>query len=447
MPVSGAAQRPRSERLYERAQGLLPGGVNSPVRAFGAVGGTPVFFDTAHGSRVRDADGREYVDFCQSWGPLILGHADPAVVSAVQRAAERGLSFGACHAAEADLAALIVAGYDGAERVRLVSSGTEAVMTAMRMARGATGRPLIVKFEGGYHGHHDSLLVKAGSGLATTGLASSAGVPDRIAGATVVARLDDEESVSAVFAEHGDAVAAVIVEPVPANNGLLQQRDEFLDHLAAETRRAGALRQRDEFLNPLPAEPRRAGALLIADEVISGFRLRYGASPAAARLQPDLVTLGKIIGGGMPIGAVAGRAALLEQLAPVGPVYQAGTLSGNPLSVAAGIATLDALTDPARYAELERLGAAVEQAVRTASPAGLQLIRSGSMLWPYYGTDRPRAAHQIADAAIARFNGAYAGFLERGLYLPPSGFEVGFLSTAHTAEECRTLAEALLAAG
>ena len=426
MPVSGAAQRPGSERLYERAQGLLPGGVNSPVRAFGAVGGTPVFFDSAHGSRVRDADGREYVDFCQSWGPLILGHADPAVVSAVQRAAERGLSFGACHAAEADLAALIVAGYDGAERVRLVSSGTEAVMTAMRMARGATGRPLVVKFEGGYHGHHDSLLVKAGSGLATTGLASSAGVPDRIAGATVVARLDDEESVSAVFAEHGDAVAAVIVEPVPANNGLLLQRDEFLDHLAAETR--------------------SAGALLIADEVISGFRLRYGASPAAARLQPDLITLGKIIGGGMPIGAVAGRAGLLEQLAPVGPVYQAGTLSGNPLSVAAGIATLDALTDPARYAELERLGAAVEQAVRTASPASLQLIRSGSMLWPYYGTDRPRAAHQIADAAIARFNGAYAGFLERGLYLPPSGFEVGFLSTAHTAEECRTLAEALLAA-
>ena len=424
--MSGAARRPRSERLYERAQGLLPGGVNSPVRAFGAVGGTPVFFDSARGSRVRDADGREYVDFCQSWGPLILGHADPAVVAAVQRAAERGLSFGACHAAEADLAALIVDGYQGAERVRLVSSGTEAVMTAMRMARGATGRPLIVKFEGGYHGHHDSLLVKAGSGLATTGLASSAGVPERIAGATVVARLDDEESVSAVFAEHGDAVAAVVVEPVPANNGLLLQRDAFLDHLAAETR--------------------RAGALLIADEVICGFRLRYGASPAAARLQPDLVTLGKIIGGGMPIGAVAGPAGLLEQLAPVGPVYQAGTLSGNPLSVAAGIATLDALTDARRYAELERMGAAVEQAARAAAPSGLQVIRSGSMLWPYYGTDRPRAAHQITDAAIARFNSAYAGFLERGLYLPPSGYEVGFLSTAHTAEECRMLAAALAAA-
>ena len=418
--------RPVSERLHARAQGLLPGGVNSPVRAFGAVGGTPVFFDSARGSRVRDADGREYVDFCQSWGPLILGHAEPSVVAAVQRAADRGLSFGACHAAEADLAALIVAGYAGAERVRLVSSGTEAVMTAMRIARGATGRPLIVKFEGGYHGHHDSLLVQAGSGLATTGLASSAGVPDAIAGATVVARLDDEASVSAVFAAHGGAIAAAIVEPVPANNGLLLQRDAFLDHLAAETR--------------------RAGALLIADEVICGFRLRYGASPQAERLQPDLVTLGKIIGGGMPIGAVAGRAQLLEQLAPAGPVYQAGTLSGNPLSVAAGIATLDALTDRARYAALQRLGAAVEQAVRASAPPGLQLVRSGSMLWPYYGTERPRAAHQIADAAIERFNRAYGGFLERGLYLPPSGYEVGFLSTAHTARECRALAEALLAA-
>ena len=424
--VSGAAQRPRSERLYARARGLMPGGVNSPVRAFGAVGGTPVFFASASGSKVRDADGREYVDFCQSWGPLILGHAEPAVVGAVQRAAQRGLSFGACHAAEADLAAMIVDGYEGAERVRLVSSGTEAVMTAMRIARGATGRPLIVKFEGGYHGHHDSLLVKAGSGLATTGLASSAGVPDRIAGATVVARLDDEESVSAVFAAHGDAIAAVIVEPVPANNGLLLQRDAFLDHLATEAR--------------------RAGALLIADEVITGFRLRYGASPAAARLQPDLVTLGKIIGGGMPIGAIAGRAGLLEQLAPVGAVYQAGTLSGNPLSVAAGVATLDALTDRSRYAELERLGAGVEEALRAAAQPGLQLIRSGSMLWPYYGAARPRAAHQIAAAAIERFNRAYGGFLERGLYLPPSGYEVGFLSTAHTAEECRALAEALLAA-
>ena len=424
--MSGPAQRPRSDWLYARAQGLLPGGVNSPVRAFGAVGGTPVFFASARGSRARDADGREYVDFCQSWGPLILGHAEPAVVAAVQRAAERGLSFGACHGAEADLAALILAGYEGAERVRLVSSGTEAVMTAMRIARGATGRPLIVKFEGGYHGHHDSLLVQAGSGLATTGLASSAGVPAQIAAATVVARLDDEESVSAVFAAHGDAIAAVIVEPVPANNGLLLQRDAFLDHLAAETR--------------------RAGALLIADEVITGFRLCYGASPAAARLQPDLVTLGKIIGGGMPIGAVTGRAELLEQLAPVGPVYQAGTLSGNPLSVAAGIATLDALADRQRYAALERLGATVEEAVRVAAPSGVQLIRAGSMLWPYYGPGRPRAAHQIAAAAIERFNRAYAGFLERGLYLPPSGYEVEFLSTAHTEQECRTLAEALLAA-
>ena len=424
--MSGVRRRPRSERLYARAQELMPGGVNSPVRAFGAVGGTPVFFAGAAGSRVQDADGHDYIDFCQSWGPLILGHADPDVVGAVQRAAARGLSFGACHAAEAELAELILAGYPDAERVRLMSSGTEAVMTALRIARGATGRPLILKFEGGYHGHHDSLLVKAGSGLATTGLASSAGVPETVAAATVVARLDDEESVSAAFAAHGSDIAATILEPIPANNGLLPQRPEFLDHVAAATR--------------------SAGALLIADEVITGFRLRYGASAAAERLQPDLVTLGKIIGGGMPIGAVAGSARLLELLAPAGPVYQAGTLSGNPLSVAAGCATLQALADPQRYAALEELGASLEQSIGTAAVPGLRLIRCGSMLWPYFAPGQPRAAHQIAQPAIGRFNRAYAGFLERGLYLPPSGYEVGFLATAHTDAECSALAKALVAA-
>ena len=424
--MSAQHERPRSDRLFARAQALLPGGVNSPVRAFGAVGGTPVFFARGRGSQVQDADGHDYVDFCQSWGPLILGHAHPAVVAAVQAAAARGLSFGACHGAEAELAERILAGYPGTEQVRLVSSGTEAVMTALRIARGATGRPLILKFEGGYHGHHDSLLVKAGSGLATTGLASSAGVPDSIAATTVVARLDDEESVSAVFAAHGSDIAATILEPIPANNGLLLQRPEFLDHVAAATR--------------------RAGALLIADEVITGFRLRYGASAAAERLQPDLVTLGKIIGGGMPIGAVAGSARLMGQLAPAGPVYQAGTLSGNPLSVAAGIATLDALADPRCYATLEELGSTVEEAMRAAAPPRLRVIRRGSMFWPYYESSQPRAAHQIAQPAIDRFNGAYAGFLERGLYLPPSGYEVGFLSTAHTGAECGALAEALVAA-
>ena len=423
--MSEVRRRPQSGRLYARAQELLPGGVNSPVRAFGAVGGTPVFFAEAAGSRVRDADGHDYVDFCQSWGPLILGHAHPDVVAAVQRAAARGLSFGACHAAEAELAELILTGYPGAERVRLVNSGTEAVMTALRIARGATGRPLILKFEGGYHGHHDSLLVQAGSGLATTGLASSAGVPETVAAATVVARLDDEESVNAAFAAHGSDIAATILEPVPANNGLLPQRPQFLDHVAAATR--------------------NAGALLIADEVITGFRLRYGASDAAERLQPDLVTLGKIIGGGMPIGAVAGSARLLELLAPAGPVYQAGTLSGNPLSVAAGCATLRALADRQRYAALEELGASLERSLGTAA-AGLRLVRCGSMLWPYFGSGQPRAAHQIEQPAIDRFNRAYAGFLERGLYLPPSGYEVGFLATAHTAAECNALAEALVAA-
>ena len=425
--MNGVRERPQSARLYARALELLPGGVNSPVRAFGAVGGTPVFFASGRGGRMRDADGHDHLDFCQSWGPLILGHAAPAVVAAVREAAARGLSFGACHAAEAELAELILAGYPGAERVRLVNSGTEAVMTALRIARAATGRPLILKFEGGYHGHHDSLLVKAGSGLATTGLASSAGVAETVAAATVVARLDDEESVSAAFAAHGSDIAATIVESIPANNGLLPQRPEFLDHVAAATR--------------------RAGALLIADEVITGFRLRYGASPPATRLQPDLVTLGKIIGGGLPIGAVAGSARLLELLAPAGPVYQAGTLSGNPLSVAAGAATLQALTDAQRYAELESLGAAVEQAVPSSAAGGLQIVRCGSMLWPYYDAgERPRAAHQIAPPAIERFNRAYAGFLNRGIYLPPSGYEVAFLATAHTPADCATLTQALTAA-
>ena len=419
--------RPQSRRLFARARALLAGGVNSPVRAFGAVGGSPVFFAAARGSRVWDADGHEYVDFCQSWGPLILGHAHPDVVAAVQAAAARGLSFGACHAGEAELAELILAGYPGAERARLMSSGTEAVMTALRLARAATGRPRILKFEGGYHGHHDSLLVKAGSGLATTGLASSAGVPPALAEATVVARLDDEESVTAAFAAHGAEIAATILEPIPANNGLLLQRPEFLDHVAAETR--------------------RAGALLIADEVIGGFRQRFGASAAAERLQPDLVTLGKIIGGGMPIGAVAGSARLLEQLAPLGPVYQAGTLSGNPLSVAAGIATLQALSSPEVYPTLEALAATVAQTVKDAAHPRLQLLTCGSILWPYFAAPAPpRAPHQIEDAAIARFNRAYAGFLKQGLYLPPSGYEVAFLSTAHTPAECEGLGQALVAA-
>ncbi len=422
------SRRAQSRRLFERARSLLVGGVNSPVRAFGAVGGAPVFFAAGDGSRIRDADGIEYVDFCQSWGPLILGHAHPRVVEAVQAAAARGLSFGACHAGEAELARLILDGYPAAERVRLLSSGTEAVMTALRIARAATGRPRILKFEGGYHGHHDSLLVKAGSGLATTGLASSAGVPPAVAAATVVARLDDEDSVSAAFAAHGRELAAVILEPIPANNGLLLQRPEFLDHVAAEAR--------------------RAGALVVADEVISGFRQRYGASVAAERLQPDLVTLGKIIGGGMPIGAVAGGARLLEQLAPLGPVYQAGTLSGNPLSVAAGIATLQELQTPAVYTSLAELAAAAATAVRAAAPSRLQLVTCGSILWPYYADSAPpRAPHQIEATAIDRFNRAYAGFLQRGLYLPPSGYEVAFLSTAHTPADCTALAAALTTAG
>lgn len=415
-----------SERLYVRSKNLLPGGVNSPVRAFAAVGCDPVFIAKANGSTVTDVDGYHYIDFCQSWGPLILGHTSPEVITAVQEAAGRGLSFGACHSAEGELADLILSGYPDFDRVRLVNSGTEAVMTALRIARAVTGRSLVLKFEGGYHGHSDGLLVKAGSGLATTGLASSAGVAPSVAATTVVARLNDEESVVRAFEAYGDDIAATIIEPVPANNGLLEQRSDYLKYLATATR--------------------QAGALLIADEVITGFRLQYGASLPAIELQPDLVTLGKIIGGGMPIGAVAGGRQLMENLAPLGSVYQAGTLSGNPLSVAAGIATLKELSRPSSYAKLERLGLLMDEVIHASGSSNLRLVRLGSMFWPYFCRDKPRAAHEINESAIKHFNDSYTWFLDSGFYLPPSGYEVCFLSTAHSEVECTSLTEALISA-
>jgi glutamate-1-semialdehyde 2,1-aminomutase len=418
--------RNRSDRLYARSKNLLPGGVNSPVRAFAAVGCDPVFIAKANGSVITDVDGCHYIDFCQSWGPLILGHTSPDVITAVQEAAGRGLSFGACHSSEGDLADLILSGYPDFDRVRLVNSGTEAVMTALRIARAVTGRSLVLKFEGGYHGHSDGLLVKAGSGLATTGLASSAGVAPSVAATTVVARLNDEESVASAFEAYGNDIAATLIEPVPANNGLLEQRSDYLKHLATATR--------------------RAGALLIADEVITGFRLQYGASLPAIELQPDLVTLGKIIGGGMPIGAVAGGKQLMENLAPTGSVYQAGTLSGNPLSVAAGIATLTELSKPSSYARLERLGSLMDQVVHTSGSNNLEFVRLGSMFWPYFCSGKPRAAHEIKESAINHFNDSYTGFLDKGFYLPPSGYEVCFLSTAHSETECNSLIKALISA-
>ena len=340
---------PQSRALFARAQAVIPGGVNSPVRAFRAVGGTPLFLERGEGAHFVDADGRRYLDFVCSWGPLILGHAHPEVLQAVTAAAARGMTFGAPCAGEIDLAEAVVARYPGLEQVRFVSSGTEATMSAIRLARGVTGRDLIVKFAGCYHGHADHLLVSAGSGLVTFGRPSSAGVPAPFAELTRVLPLDDEAALDALFAAEGSRIATVIVEPVPANNGLLLQRLEFLRHLRAVTA--------------------RAGALLIFDEVISGFRVARGGAAELYGITPDLATFGKILGGGMPVGAFGGRRELMRHLAPEGDVYQAGTLSGNPVAMAAGIATLGILERERAWEKLEELGAYLEQALAPAFAA------------------------------------------------------------------------------
>jgi len=417
-----------SHEMYAKAVKLIPGGVNSPVRAFKSVGGKPIYFKKAQGSRFTDVDGNEFVDFCQSWGPLILGHADEKVVEAVREAAFAGLSYGACHAGEIELAELVLQSMPEFERVRFVSSGTEAVMTALRLARGATGRSYVLKFEGGYHGHSDGLLVRSGSGLATLSIASSAGVPDEIARTTLIAPFDDEEAVREIFKRYGNNIAAVIIEPLPANNGLLEQRIEYL-----------------RFLRDISY---RNGSLLIFDEVISGFRFRFGTYGSMIGIEPDMVTLGKIIGGGLPVGAIVGRAIYLDRLAPVGSVYQAGTLSGNPLSLAAGIATLKSLRDNPPYQYMEDLGMAFDGAVKEAMPqyAG-SIKRVGSLIWLYPGDKpAPRRASLIEEAAVKRFNGIYWKLLDSGFYLPPSAYEVLFLSKAHSREEVVALVKAVEAA-
>ncbi len=422
--------RRRSRLLYERACAVLPGGVSSPVRAFRAVGGSPVFYRAGHGARFLDEDDNEYIDYVMSWGPLILGHAHPEVVAAVQAAARRGLSFGAPCLAEVELAEKMVASYPGLEVVRFVSSGTEAVMAALRLARAATGRNLIVKFEGCYHGHADAVLVKAGSGLATFGAPSSAGVPEAVAGLTLVLPLDDDQAVAEVVAAHGEQIAAIVIEPVPANAGLLLQRREFLHRLAATAR--------------------RAGALLIFDEVISGFRLGPGGAASTFGITPDLATFGKVIGGGMPVGAYGGSRALMDLLAPQGPVYQAGTLSGNPVAMAAGLATLAVLERDGGWAALEALGRAFETRVgevlaRHGAP--VSLVRIGSLFWfSLQPGPPPRRFDAIAVDAPARYRAFHRALLERGVYLAPSAYEVGFLSTAHGEAEIDATAAALDAA-
>jgi len=430
-------KRPRSEALFARAVECMPGGVSSPVRAFRAVGGAPIFFERGEGATLVDVDGNRYVDFCGSWGPLILGHAHPRVVEAVERAARRGCTFGAPHEGELLLAERIRAANPHLERVRFVSSGTEAVMSAVRVARGCTGRSVVVKFDGGYHGHADHLLVKAGSGLATlshagSGLAelgapSSAGVPEDFARHTAVCELDDADAFDRLIAARGRDVAAVLIEPIPANHGLLLQRREFLRHLRERTR--------------------EIGALLIFDEVISGFRVAMGGAAELYGIAPDLATYGKIVGGGLPVGAYGGRRDALDHVAPLGRVYQAGTLSGNPIGMAAGLETLAILESERVHERLERLGARLEarvQEVLANRRVDAKLVRVGSIFWlALQSGDAPRRASAVDPAAAKRFAPLYHFLLDRGFYLGPSAYEVSFLSAAHAERDVDALAAAL----
>ncbi|HEY3862603.1 MAG TPA: glutamate-1-semialdehyde 2,1-aminomutase [Verrucomicrobiae bacterium] len=408
----------KSEELFAEALRCIPGGVNSPVRAFRAVGGQPIFVNKAAGAHVFDVDGNEYVDYVGTWGPAILGHAPPKVTRAVQAAAERGASFGIPNPLEVDMAREVCRAAPSVEKVRMCNSGTEACMSAIRLARGFTGRDKIIKFEGCYHGHADSLLVKAGSGALTFGYPDSAGVPAAFTQHTIVAPFNEIEPVRAAFAANTGQIAGIIVEPVPGNAGLYLPRPGYL-----------------EFLREITAQH---GAVLIFDEVMTGFRLAFGGAQERFGLKPDLTCFGKIIGGGLPVGAFGGRADIMDCLAPLGPVYQAGTLSGNPLAMAAGLAVLEELSSGPAYARLEELGAALERGLKEAAASAgvaVQFNRIGSMFCGYF-TDQP--VHNLADAMKsdrARFAKYFHGMLARGIYLAPSQFEAGFLSTAHTMQD------------
>ena len=417
----------QSTQWFDRALEVLPGGVSSPVRAFRSVGGTPPVIRSGDGAHVVDMDGNRYLDFVGSWGPLILGHANRHVVKAVNDAVKQGTSFGAPSAVEIELAEEVVAAYPGIEQVRFVSSGTEAVMSAVRLARGATERDIVVKYSGCYHGHVDHLLVAAGSGLATFGAPSSQGVPEPIAGLTRVLPLDDDDALAALFDREGDRIAAAIIEPVPANNGLLLQRPRFLATLR-------------ELCT-------RHGALLIFDEVISGFRLGPGGAAAHYGVQPDLATFGKVIGGGMPVGAFGGPREIMQRLAPTGGVYQAGTLSGNPVAMTAGLTTLRYLRRYDCWESLEELGQYLKQclgSVLTRSGVPAAVVRIGSIFWIAWGSSvAPASAEAIHPDAARIYRDVFHGLLERGIALAPSAYEVGFLSLAHTPEHIDRLADAL----
>jgi glutamate-1-semialdehyde 2,1-aminomutase len=405
----------RNQALFDRCLRLIPGGVNSPVRAFGSVGGTPRFFERANGAYLWDADGKRYIDYIGSWGPAILGHAHPDVVAAVQRAAADGLSFGAPTAAELEMAELLCELVPSMEQVRLVSSGTEATMSAIRLARGFTGRSRIVKFEGCYHGHADALLVKAGSGALTLGQPSSAGVPAEVTAHTLVLDYNDTGGLARAFAQSGPEIAAVIVEPVAGNMNLILPKPAFLQAL------------RDLCT--------RHGAVLIFDEVMTGFRVHRGGAQALYGICPDLTTLGKVIGGGLPVGAFGGRRDIMKWIAPLGPVYQAGTLSGNPVALAAGIKTISLLKAPgvheALAASTRRLveGLALA-AAKTDVPFSAQSV--GGMFGLYFRGKVPESFSEVMESDGEAFKRFFHAMLERGVYLAPSAFEAGFVSTAHT---------------
>ena len=411
----------RSRQLFQEATRYFPGGVNSPVRAFRAVGGEPFFVARASGSRITDVDGRTYIDYVGSWGPMILGHAHPRVVAAIQQAAETGTSFGAPTERETRLARLVQAAFPSMERMRFVSSGTEACMSALRVARGFTGRTVIVKFDGGYHGHADSLLVKAGSGGLTFGVPDSLGVPAELAQHTLALPYNDLEAVRAVFAARGPEIAGIIVEPVAGNMGVVVPRAGFLEGLREITR--------------------RHGALLIFDEVITGFRVARGGAQELFGVVPDLTCLGKIVGGGLPVGAYGGRAEIMDQVAPLGSIYQAGTLSGNPLAMAAGAETLTLLQAPGVYAELEAKGERLARGLGDAAAAcGVvaRVNRVGSMLTAFFADGPMEDYASVKRADAARYGVFFRAMLERGVSLAPSQFEAAFVSLAHTSEDLDT---------
>jgi glutamate-1-semialdehyde 2,1-aminomutase len=408
----------RNEELFARAQRTIPAGVNSPVRAFRSVGGTPRFFVRGEGAYLWDADGKRYIDYVGSWGPAILGHAHPEVVRAVQDAARGGLSFGAPTEAEIEIAEALCRLLPSLELVRLVSSGTEATMSALRLARGYTGRPKIVKFEGCYHGHGDSLLVKAGSGALTFGQPSSAGVPSSIAGETLVLSYNDLDEVAAAFKLHPDTIAGVIVEPVAGNMNLIAPRAGFLQGLRELC---------DQYR-----------AVLIFDEVMTGFRVGLRGAQGLYNVAPDLTTLGKVIGGGMPVGAFGGKRAIMEQIAPLGPVYQAGTLSGNPVAVAAGLATLKAIQAPGFYERLEQSTRSLTEGLAAAAAKAdidFSAQAVGGMFGIYFASKAPTSYAEVMRCDKEAFNRFFHRMLDAGVYLAPSAFEAGFVSATHTAQD------------